>query len=90
MSLSAARRRNTNMGIGVALATASEKDLEFLRAMAQDTGPSKIADICQRLEDASNTAGNYRARLIDAGLIESAGHGSIHFVIPGLGEHLSE
>lgn len=88
LAVAAARRRNTRMVIEAALAAASPKDLEFLRAMATDNGPSKTADIGQRLGDARNTTGNYRARLIDAGLIESAGHGIIEFAIPGLREHL--
>lgn len=88
LAVAAARRRNTRMVIEAALAAASPKDLEFLRAMAKDNGPSKTADIGQRLGDARNTTGNYRARLIDAGLIESAGHGIIEFAIPGLREHL--
>jgi len=88
MAISAARRRNTRMVIGAALAAATPKDLEFLRAMADDDGPSRTADIGQRLGDARNTIGNYRARLIDAGLIESAGHGLVSFAIPGLRNYL--
>ncbi|TWC03512.1 ATP-binding protein [Brevibacterium jeotgali] len=88
LAISAARRRNTRMVIGAALAAVSPKDLEFLRAMAEDDGPSRTADIGRRLGDARNTIGNYRARLIDAGLIESTGHGLIDFAIPGLRDHL--
>lgn len=83
-----AGRRNTRMVIGAALAAATAKDLEFLRAMAEDDGPSKTADIGRRLGNASNTIGNYRSRLIDAGLIESAGHGLVDFAIPGLRNYL--
>lgn len=61
MAVAAARRRNTRMVIGAALASASPKDLQFLRAMA---------------DDARNTVGNYRVRLINAGLIEPAGASS--------------
>lgn len=88
MAVNAARRRNTRMVIGAALASVSPKDLSFLSAMAVDDGPSKTSDIGYRLGDARNTVGNYRARLIDAGLIESAGHGLVDFAIPGLREHL--
>ena len=88
LAVSAARRRNTRMVIGAALAAATPKDLEFLRAMAEDDGPSRTADIGHRLDNARNTIGNYRARLIDAGLIEPAGHGLVEFAIPGLREHL--
>lgn len=88
LAISAARRRNSRMVIGTALAAATPKDLEFLRAMAEDDGPSRTADIGRRLGDARNTIGNYRARLIDAGLIESVGHGLINFAIPGLRNYL--
>lgn len=88
LAVTAARRRNTRMVIGAALASVSVKDLEFLRAMAEDDGPSRTSHIGRRLGDASNTVGNYRARLIDAGLIEPAGYGLVDFAIPGLREHL--
>ena len=32
--------------------------------------------------------GKYRARLIDAGLVESTGYGRVAFAIPGLREYL--
>ena len=88
LAISAAHRRNSRMVIGAALAAATPKDLEFLRAMADDDGPSRTADIGQRLGDAPNTVGNYRARLIVAGLIESVGHGLVNFAIPGLRNYL--
>ena len=88
LAVAAARRRNTRMVIEAALASVSPKDREFLQAMAEDDGPSRTADIGQRLGDARNTVGNYRARLIDAGLIEPVGHGLVNFAIPGLREHL--
>lgn len=88
LAVSAARRRNTRMVIDAALASATPKDLDFLRAMAEDDGTSRIADVRNRLGDARNTVGNYRARLIDAGLIESVGHGLVDFAIPGFREHL--
>jgi hypothetical protein len=88
LAVAAARRRNARMVIGAALASASPKDLEFLRAMAEDDGPSRTSSIGRRLGDALNTVGNYRARLIDAGLVEPVGHGLVDFAIPGLREHL--
>jgi hypothetical protein len=88
LALAAAHRRNTRVVIGAALSTASPKDLDFLRAMAEDDGPSATADIGQRLGNQKNTIGNYRARLIDAGLVQPAGRGLLEFAIPGLREHL--
>ena len=88
LALSAAHRRNTRVVIDAALSTASPKDLDFLRAMSEDDGPATTADIGRRLGDQRNTIGNYRARLIDAGLIQPAGRGRLDFAIPGLREHL--
>lgn len=88
LALSAAHRRNTRVVIEAALSTVSQKDLAFLQAMAEDDAPASTADIGQRLGDKKNTVGNYRARLIDAGLIQPAGRGRLEFAIPGLREHL--
>lgn len=88
VATSAALRRNTRMVIGAALASASAKDLRFLQTMAEDDGPSKTIDISRRMGDTSSTVGNYRSRLIDAGLIHSAGFGLVDFSLPGLRDHL--
>lgn len=87
-AVAAARRRNERVVIEAALSTASGRDLDFLRAMAEDDGPSATADIGRRMGARPNTVGNYRTRLIDAGLIEAAGHGLVRFAIPGLRDHL--
>ncbi|WP_244520216.1 hypothetical protein [Arthrobacter crystallopoietes] len=50
VAVAAARRRNTRMVIEAALASASPKDLEFLKAMAEDDGP-------QRLRTSANGSG---------------------------------
>lgn len=88
LALAAAHRRNTRVVIDAALSTVSPKDLDFLRAMAEDDAPATTADIGRRLGDQKNTIGNYRARLIDAGLIQPAGRGRLDFALPGLREHL--
>ena len=88
LATTAARRRNTRVVIEAALSEASEKDLEFLLAMAIDDGPSLIAEVGARMGDRRNTSGNYRSRLIAAGLAEPAGRGNIRFAIPGLREYL--
>jgi len=87
-AVAAAHRRNERMVIEAALSTASRRDLDFLTAMAEDTGPSAVGDIGTRMRAKPNTVGYYRIRLIDAGLIESAGYGLVCFAIPGLREHL--
>ncbi|MEO5315520.1 ATP-binding protein [Pseudarthrobacter sp. CC12] len=87
-AVQAAHRRNARTVIEAALSTASGKDLDFLRAMAQDDGPSIAGDIGQRLKAKTNLVANYRSRLLAAGLVEPAGHGKIDFAIPGLRQYL--
>lgn len=87
-AVQAAHRRNARTVIEAALSTASGKDLDFLRAMAQDDGPSIAGDIGQRIKAKTNLVANYRSRLLAAGLVEPAGHGKIDFAIPGLRQYL--
>ena len=84
----AARRRNERVVIEAALSTTSGRDRDFLRAMVEDSGPSSTADIGTRTGMRPNAVGNYRTRLIDAGLIEPTGYGVVDFAIPGLREYL--
>lgn len=88
-AVKAARRRNERVVIEAALSTASGRDREFLQAMAEDPGPSSAGDIGVRTGMRSNLVGNYRTRLIAAGLIEAAGYGRVDFAIPGLREYLA-
>ena len=88
LAIDAAKRRNTRVVIEAPLATVSAKDQQFLKAMAQDDSASRTADLATRLNAKKNTIGNYRARLIDAGLIEPAGYGLVDFTLPGLREYL--
>ncbi|MFJ4224090.1 ATP-binding protein [Microbacterium sp. NPDC089695] len=90
VALVAAHRRHARMVLDAALATASPKDLQFLHAMSEDDGPATTAEIGRRLGDRKNTIGNYRARLIDAGLVQPAGRGRLDFALPGLREHLRQ
>lgn len=74
--------------IEAALSTASDKDKDFLRAMAEDDGAVTAGDIGKRLNAKSNVVANYRARLIAAGLIEAPAYGKVDFASPGLREYL--
>lgn len=87
-AIAAAVRRNERVVIEAALATASEKDLEFLHAMAVDDNTSTAADLVQRTGSRPTLVAKYRTRLIAAGLIESAGHGKVGYAIPGLRQYL--
>ncbi|WP_395405430.1 ATP-binding protein (plasmid) [Arthrobacter sp. UC242_113] len=88
-AVSAARRRNERVVIEAALSTTSGRDQDFLRAMAEDSGPSSTMDIGRRTGMRPNAVGNYRTRLLDAGLIEPAGYGLVDFAIPGLREYMT-
>lgn len=61
----------------------------FLTAMAGlGDGPIARADLAQALGVPSDELGVPRARLIDKGLIDAAGHGTLTFTIPGFGEYV--
>jgi hypothetical protein len=83
-AIAAARRRNTLVVVESALSDISDKDREFLDAMAAQEGPSAAGQIGAILKAKPNVVSKYRKRLIAAGLIESAGYGKVDFAIPGL------
>ncbi|KHL01423.1 ATP-binding protein [Sinomonas humi] len=87
-AIAAARRRNERTVIEAALSTATARDMDFLIAMAQDDAASEVGDIGRRMSARPSLVGKYRARLIDAGLIEPAGYGRVEFAIPGLADYL--
>ena len=68
----------------------SEKDIEFLFAMTPDRGDSHIRDIQQRLNRDNSEIQPYRARLIEAGIIEAPRKGDVCFAVPYLKEYLAE
>ena len=72
------------------LAPLSDRDVDFLSAMARDDGASRTADVAERMGVTADYAQKYRRRLIDAGVIESARRGYVKFAVPFLREHLRE
>jgi hypothetical protein len=88
--ITAARRRIGSLVLEPSLADLSAVDRSFLAAMARDTGPSRLADIAERLGVDINYAGQYRLRLIQAELIEPIGRGELAFALPYLREYLRE
>ncbi|MDR3069746.1 MAG: ATP-binding protein, partial [Propionibacteriaceae bacterium] len=83
-----ARRRLGTLVHATTLADLSAVDRKFLTAMSLDDAESSISDVAHRLNVSSNYAGQYRLRLIDAGVIHSAGSGLVDFSIPYLREYL--
>jgi len=87
-AIAAGLQRNIRLVVEPALATTSRRDMDYLRAMAVDDGVSGTGNVAERMGAKLTLAANYRARLIDAGLIEAAGHGEVRFSIPGLRQYL--
>jgi hypothetical protein len=85
-----ARRRLGAVIHEPALSAASDIGKSFLLAMAQDDGPSKMADIQQRLGVDGNYASQYRLRLIAAELIYPTRRGYVDFALPYLREYLRQ
>lgn len=85
-----ARRRLGALIHEPALRGASDIDRAFLSAMALDDGPSRMADIQQRLGVDVNYTSQYRLRLIAAELIHSTRRGYVDFALPYLREYLGE
>lgn len=73
-----------------ALADLSAVDRTFLVKMAEDDGPSQLADIASRMGKSSQYAGVYRDRLMKAGMIQSPRYGQITFDAPYLREYLRD
>ena len=87
-ALAAARIDYENGVCETTLAALSDVDVSFLRAMAPDEHESAIADIAARMGVSYDYAQKYRKRLIDAGVVESAGRGKIAFAVPLLADYL--
>jgi len=67
----------------------SDKDIEFLRAMAMDDGVSRVSDIKSRLKVSEGMVQAYRKRLLDAGVIATERRGELTFTLPYFEEYLS-
>jgi hypothetical protein len=66
----------------------SEKDIQFLHAMAQDVDESRTAKVMERLQVSNSYFQQYRQRLLDAGLIAQERRGVYAFTLPYMGEYL--
>ena len=72
------------------IAPLSVRDMDFLMAMTQDHGNSRISDIAARLKISDPNAQQYKRRLLDAGVIETVRRGIFRFAVPYLREYLEE
>lgn len=66
----------------------SSNDIAFLRAMAEDEGVTTTSSLQKRLGEGNSFIQPYRARLIEAGLIESPRKGELVFAVPHLADYL--
>jgi hypothetical protein len=83
-----ARHKLTEDLFAPIMRTLSQKDKQFLQAMAVDKSQSKVSDIQQRLGVASSYIQPYRRRLIAAEVIVSPQRGLLEFRVPYFGEYL--
>lgn len=67
----------------------SAEDVRFAAAMLEDESESEIADLVERLGRSSAQVGQYRRRLIDAGVIGERGRGRVGFELPYFKEYLA-
>lgn len=85
-----ARRKLGQLVHEPALADLSDVDRTFLAAMALDEGPSKVADVAQRMKVTNQYAWNYRRRLLDAEMISAPRPGVVEFILPYMRDYLRE
>ena len=66
----------------------SNRDREFIFAMAEDEGLSSVSAIGDRMHKEKNFISLYRERLISAGVVKTGGHGLLSFTYPYMREFL--
>ncbi|MGV0375089.1 ATP-binding protein [Corynebacterium hadale] len=83
-----ARRKLGELVHEPSLADLSDVDRTFLTSMSKDDGPSRMADIAERMGVDTQYAGTYRRRLIEAEMIRPAGRGFVDYELPYIREYL--
>ena len=89
-ALCAAREEFENDVCETTLAALSQRDVEYLRAMAatSEGGQSRTGEVARRLGVSADYGQQYRRRLIDAGVIKVVRNGSVSFDVPYLEDYL--
>lgn len=90
LGVAKARRKVGQLVHEPALAALSDVDRSFLVAMAVDRGPSKVADLIERLSISPQYANTYRQRLMEQEMVFSPRRGYLDFTLPYLREYLQE
>ncbi len=68
----------------------SRGDIRFLKAMLEDGGEGRLADIASRLGEGSNYASTYKRRLVEQGIIGDRGRGNMGFDLPWFEDYLRD
>lgn len=85
-----ARRRMGATVLQSAYSALSDVDQSYLLAMAEDEGPSSTTTIAERLGVNLVYGGQYRLRLLAAGVIETTSRGYVDFAVPTFREFLRD
>jgi predicted ATPase len=88
--ITAALKRLRTLVHEPALNDLSDKDREFVAAMAVDQGQSRIADVAERMGRSPQYVNTYRSRLISSGVIETTTRGRVRFAVPYLRDTVLE
>lgn len=70
------------------LSELTQRELEYVTAMAQDEGPSSTSDVAARMGISMTNASNLRRRLITYGIIVDKRMGVVDFDLPIMREYL--
>lgn len=87
-ALDAAREDFENDVCRTTLAALSDRDIDFLCALARQGDMASMGEISQVMGVSSDYAQKYRRRLIDSGVIESPRRGEVAFAVPYLADYL--
>lgn len=72
------------------LSSLSDIDILFLRSLAKLGSPAKIGEIAKGMNKTNDYVQKYRARLLEAGIIEAPMRGKVSIAIPYLETYLSD
>ena len=89
-AISSAKTDYKNDICKTALASLSDKDIDFLAAMSEDDGESSISSITKRLGCTAAYTQTYKRRLVQAGVIRQPRRGTLIENIPYLKEYMRE
>jgi hypothetical protein len=88
--IAAAKRRLGAAIHSVSLRDLSEVDRTFLAYMAVGKTPVTMAEMIERMNVSKGYANAYKARLVEAGVVETVARGKIDFSIPYLKDYLAD